>query len=89
MFDKFQVVMLNPTPKWRYENLHVDKRSGLPYSDIHQQMLANSFYCLVRVACNRKICTLGVNASRASRDIDAQLHEGCAMLYMRERGENN
>ena len=87
MFNKFQVVMFNPTPKWSFEDLHVDKRSGLPYPEIHHQMLQIFFYCLSRFVCNRKICTLGVNASRASRNIDEQLYEGCTMLYMREYGQ--
>ena len=87
MFDKFQVVMFNPTPKWRFEDLHVDKRSGLPYPEIQQQMLKKYFIVYLELYVTEKICTLGVNASRASRKIDEQLHEGCAMLYMREYGQ--
>ena len=87
MYYKFQVVLLNPTPKWRFEGLHVDKRSGLPCPEIHNEMLHNFFYCLARVACNRRICTLGGNASRANRNIKEQLNEGCAMLYKRGFGQ--
>ena len=87
MYYKFQVVLLNPTPKWRFEGLHVGKRSGLPCPEIHNEMLHNFFYCLARVACNRRICTLGGNASRANRNIKDQLNEGCAMLYKRGFGQ--
>ena len=88
MFNKFQVIMLNPTPKWSFEGLHVDGRSGLPHPEIHQKMLQNFFYCLARVVCNRRICTLGNNACRSSRNIDEQLFEGCTMLYMRDMREH-
>ena len=43
MFQKFQVVMFNPTPKWKFEGLHVDRRSGLPCPEIHNLMLRNFF----------------------------------------------
>ena len=36
MFEKYQLVMFNPTPKWRFGDLHVDRKSGLPYPDIHR-----------------------------------------------------
>ena len=47
MFNKFQVMMFNPTPKWRFEDLHVDKRSGLPYPEIHQQMLKKNLLLFI------------------------------------------
>ena len=84
MFDKYQMVVLNPTPKWRFQDLHVDRKSGLPHPDIHQEMLANFFFCLARIACNRRICTLGINSSRSSRVVEDQLQGGCAKIYVTE-----
>ena len=80
-FDKYQLVLLNPTPRWEFENLHVDRRSGLPSSEMHNAMLSNFFYALSRVACTRRICTLGIHSSRTSRKTDKQLGEGCTIMY--------
>ena len=81
MFDKYQLVLLNPTPKWKFEDLHVDRKSGLPHSGIHQEMLANFCYCLARLVCNRRICTLGINSSWTSRIVEKQLMGGCSRIY--------
>ena len=89
MFDKYQLVLLNPTPKWKFEDLHVDRKSGLPHSGIHQEMLANFCYCLARLTCNRRICTLGVNSSRMSRIVEEQLMGGCTRIYANKNSPKN
>ena len=81
MFDKFQLILLNPTPKWKFEGLHVDRKSGLPHSDMHREMLSNFCYCLARLVCNRRICTLGINSSWKSRVVERQLVGGCSRIY--------
>ena len=80
-FGKFQLVLLKPTPRWVYGDLHVDKKSGLPSAEVHHEMLTNFFYALARVNCDRKVCTLGINSSRNSRTPDSQINSGCAVLY--------
>ena len=80
-FGKFQLVLLKPTPRWVYDDLHVDKRSGLPSTEVHHEMLTNFFYALARVVCDRKVCTLGINSSRNNRSPDSHLNSGCAELY--------
>ena len=86
-FDKYQLVLLNPTPRWEFENLHVDRRSGLPSSEMHNAILSNFFYALSRVACTRRLCTLGINSSRTSRKTDKQLSEGCTIMYKKSLEE--
>ena len=80
-FDKYQLILLNPTPRWTLDGLHVDKRTGLPNPEVHSEMLKNFFYALARVACTRRICTLGINSSRNNRHTDKQLTDGCAVLF--------
>ena len=86
LFGKFQLVLLKPTPRWVYGDLHVDRKSGLPSNDIHQEMLSKFFFALGRVMCDRKVCTLGVNSSRNMRSPDTHLNSGCAILYQNTLG---
>ena len=37
-FSKFQLILMNPTPKWRFEGLHVDVASGLPFPSLFLSM---------------------------------------------------
>ena len=45
MFNAFGVTLLDPTPKWRFEGLHVERHSGLPPRDYHIELLQNYFFC--------------------------------------------
>ena len=83
MFDKYNVVLLQPTPRWMFDGLHVNRRSGLPDKYTHDKMLGNFLYCLARVCCNKKICTLGIH-SKKYKETDKFLHEGCAKVYLKE-----
>ena len=83
MFDMYNVVFFQPTPRWMFSGLHVDSRSGLPDKFTHDKMLGNFLYCLARVCCNRKICTLGIH-SKKYRETDKILHEGCEKVYFKE-----
>ena len=83
MYDKFHVVLMQPTPRWMFDGLHVDSKSGLPDVYTHDKMLGNFLYCLARVCCNRRICTLGIHSNKY-KDTDKFLHEGCASVYYRE-----
>ena len=88
-FNKYQMVLINPTPKWEFEDLHVDRHSGLPSKDMHLELLGIFFHVIARVFCTRPICTLGMGASRKSRKVDEQLHEGCNILYKKLMEEGN
>ena len=83
-FINYKVVLMNPTPRWRFAGLHVDLASGLPYPELHRAMLDNFFFMLGRVACQRRLCTMGIHANNKSKHTDNQLSGGC-MVYMMEQ----
>ena len=80
-FDKYQLVLLKPTPKWRSGDLHINRQSGLPMADMHNEIIRNFLFALARIHCDRRICTIGINCSRTGRNPDKHLKAGCVTLY--------
>ena len=81
MFEKYQMIFLNPTPRWEFEDVHVCRKSGLPLPELHKKFIQNFLYCIARAVCDHKFCTIGVNSSRSKRDTNSLLHEGCVFMY--------
>ena len=76
LFNKFNCLLINPTPRWEFQGSHVDPRTGLPY--LHQVMV-NSFFSVVgRIMCERRFCTLGPLSTRNIRRADDHLVHGCS-----------
>lgn len=81
MFEKYQMVLLNPTPRWDFEDIHVCRKSGLPLPEFHNLMIWNFLFCISRAVCDQKFCTIGVNSSRSKRETNSLLYEGCVYMY--------
>ena len=74
MFEKYQMVFLNPTPRWEFEDIHVCRKSGLPLPEFHNLMIRNFLFCISRAVCDQKFCTIGVNSSRSKRETNSLLY---------------
>ena len=81
MFDTYQVVLLNPTPRWHYQGLGVDLRSGLPFPTRHREILGIFLFSISRVCCEKRACGMGYFSSRRMREVDQQLTGGCTRIY--------
>ena len=79
LFNKFNCLLINPTPRWEFQGSHVDPRTGLPH--FHQEMFKNYFSIMGRIMCERRFCTLGFMSTRTNRKADNHLIHGCLKEY--------
>ena len=79
LFNKFNCLLINPTPRWEFQGRHVDPRTGLPH--FHQVMIKNYFSVVGRIMCKRRFCTLGPLSTRNNRKADNHLVHGCLTEY--------
>ena len=64
MFDRYKVVFFQLTPRWIFNDLHVDSKTGLP--DRNPWYNVNEFFCTIlsHACCNKRICTLCIHSTK-------------------------